>query len=149
MSYLELFLLAAGILWGMFFYSRTGWACGGIITPGLMAISAGNLPAVGYSLIAGAGIAIILDLLVRSFALYGRQRIAVAMVLAIAIRMATLELFPEADLWIGWVIPALIASDIQRQGFLRTLSAVVSVTLVTLMIFEVLQYSGLFSRMGW
>jgi hypothetical protein len=140
MSYLELFLLAAGILWGMFYYSRTGWACGGIITPGLMAISAGNLPAIGYSLIAGTGIAIVLDLLVRGYALYGRQRIAVAMVLAIAVRMATLGLFPSANLWVGWVIPALIASDMQRQGFLRTLSGVVSVTLVTLMTLETLLY---------
>jgi hypothetical protein len=140
MSYLELFLLAAGILWGMFYYSRTGWACGGIITPGLMAISAGNLPAIGYSLIAGTCIAIVLDLLVRGYALYGRQRIAVAMVLAIAVRMATLGLFPSANLWVGWVIPALIASDMQRQGFLRTLSGVVSVTLVTLMTLETLLY---------
>lgn len=140
MSYLELFLLAAGILWGMFYYSRTGWACGGIITPGLMAISAGNLPAIGYSLIAGIGISIVLDLLVRGYALYGRQRIAVAMVLAIAVRMATLGLFPSANLWVGWVIPALIASDMQRQGFLRTLSGVVSVTLVTLMTLETLRY---------
>jgi hypothetical protein len=140
MSYLELFLLAAGILWGMFYYSRTGWACGGIITPGLMAISAGNLPAIGYSLIAGTGIAIVLDLLVRGYALYGRQRIAVAMVLAIAIRMATLGLFPYANLWVGWVVPALIASDMQKQGFLRTLSGVVSVTLVTLMTLETLRY---------
>lgn len=140
MSYLELFLLAAGILWGMFYYSRTGWACGGIITPGLMAISAGNLPAIGYSLIAGIGISIVLDLSVRGYALYGRQRIAVAMVLAIAVRMATLGLFPSANLWVGWVIPALIASDMQRQGFLRTLSGVVSVTLVTLMTLETLRY---------
>ena len=39
----ETFCLALGMLLGMFYYHRTGWACGGIITPGVKTTAkAGN-----------------------------------------------------------------------------------------------------------
>lgn len=139
-SHWQLLLLGTGILWGMFYYSRTGWACGGIITPGLLALNVGSPEVILFSMVSGVILSIILEIAVRVFALYGRQRIALAMVLAILLRMATLEIFPGTSLWVGWIIPALIASDIQKQGLFRTLSGVVSVTLVSLMTLECLRY---------
>jgi hypothetical protein len=78
--------------------------------------------------------------MVRLFSIYGRQRIAAAMVVAILLRIATSGLFPGTSLWIGWVIPALIAADIQKQGFFKTVSGAVSVTAVSLMTMEVLRF---------
>ncbi|HPI98784.1 MAG TPA: poly-gamma-glutamate biosynthesis protein PgsC/CapC [Synergistales bacterium] len=140
MSHWQLLLLGTGIIWGMFYYQRTGWACGGIITPGLLALNMGSPEVIAFSLACGLILSVMLEIAVRVFSLYGRQRIAFAMVLAIILRMATLKIFPGTSLWVGWIIPALIASDIQKQGLFKTLSGVVSVTLVSLMTFESLRY---------
>ena len=140
MSNAELLLLGVSILWGMFYYHRTGWSCGGIITPGILALNIASPGALLFSILCGLVIAVVLEIAVRFFSLYGRQRIASAMVLAIGLRMVTVHFFPGISLWIGWVIPALIASDIQRQGFSRTLSGTVSVTIVSLMTLELLRF---------
>lgn len=143
MSHLQLLLLGIAILWGMLYYGRTGWSCGGIITPGLLALNAASPHALLFSFASSIIVAFLLEIMVRLFPIYGRQRIATAMVIAILLRIVTLEFFPEASLWIGWVIPALIAADIQKQGFFRTLSGAVSVTVVSLMTMEVIRFAML------
>jgi len=140
MSHLQLLLLAFAILWGMLYYYRTGWSCGGIITPGLLALNISSPRALFFSFASAIAVSVILDVMVRLFSIYGRQRIAAAMVVAILLRIATSGLFPGTSLWIGWVIPALIAADIQKQGFFKTVSGAVSVTAVSLMTMEVLRF---------
>ena len=137
----ETFCLAFGMLLGMFYYHKTGWACGGIITPGVIAMYIGDPYKVGVSIIAGLITWIILDRLVRFFGLYGRQRLAAAMLIALALRYPLVSVLGEASLWLGWVVPGLIGADIQRQGVLTTLTAVVAVSVVTAMSVQLLQWS--------
>jgi len=139
----ETFCLAIGMLLGMFYYHKTGWACGGIITPGVIAMYIGDPYKVGVSIAAGLITWIILDRLVRFFGLYGRQRLAAAMLIALALRYPLVSVLGEASLWLGWVVPGLIGADIQRQGVLTTLTAVVAVSVVTAMSVQLLQW-GLF-----
>jgi poly-gamma-glutamate biosynthesis protein PgsC/CapC len=139
----ETFCLAFGMLFGMFYYHKTGWACGGIITPGVIAMYIGDPYKVGVSIAAGLITWIILDRLVRLFGLFGRQRLAAAMLIALALRYPLLSVLGEASLWLGWVVPGLIGADIQRQGVLTTLTAVVAVSIVTAMSVQLLQW-GLF-----
>jgi len=139
----ETFCLALGMLLGMFYYHKTGWACGGIITPGIIAIYIGDPGKVAVSIAAGLVIWILLDLLVRFFNLYGRQRLAAAMLIALALRYPLVSVLGETSLWLGWVVPGLIGADIQRQGVLTTLTAVVAVSVVTVMSIQLLQW-GLF-----
>jgi poly-gamma-glutamate biosynthesis protein PgsC/CapC len=136
----ETLCLALGILFGMFYYHRTGWACGGIITPGVIAMYISDLATVAVSLAAGLLTWIILDLAVRLFSLYGRQRLAAAMLIALALRYPLVSLWGETSLWLGWVVPGLIGADIQRQGPLTTLTAVVAVSAVTAMGVQLLQW---------
>ena len=75
----ETFCLAFGMLLGMFYYQRTGWACGGIITPGIIAMYIVDPAKIAVSIAAGLLVWILLDGLVRFFSLYGRQRLATAM----------------------------------------------------------------------
>jgi len=131
------------MLFGMFYYHKTGWACGGIITPGIIAIYIGDPGKVAVSMAAGLLTWIILDLLVRYFSIYGRQRLATAMLIALALRYPLVSVLGETSLWLGWVVPGLIGADIQRQGLLPTLAAVVAVSLVTAMSIQLLQW-GLF-----
>jgi len=136
----ETFCLALGMLLGMFYYHKTGWACGGIITPGVIALYIGDPAKVGVSVLAGLLTWIILDLLVRWLGLYGRQRLAGAMLIALALRYPLVSVWGETSLWLGWVVPGLIGADIQRQGVLPTLSAVVAVSIATVMSVQLLRW---------
>lgn len=125
----ETFCLAAGILLGMLYYQRTGWACGGIITPGVIAMYAGDPMRSGIALLAGLVTFLLLEALVRVSGIYGRQRLAAAMLIALALRYPLVSAWGETSLWLGWVVPGLVGADMQRQGILVTLSAVVSVSI--------------------
>ena len=135
----ETFCLAIGMLLGMFYYHKTGWACGGIITPGVIAMYIGDPWKVGISLAAGLLTWALLALLVRFTNLYGRQRLAAAMLIALALRYPLVSVWGETSLWLGWVVPGLVGADIERQGLLTTLSAVVAVSVVTAMCVQLLQ----------
>lgn len=136
----ETFCLALGMLFGMFYYHKTGWACGGIITPGVIAMYIGDPGKIAVSIAAGLFTWIVLDVLVRLFSLYGRQRLAAAMLIALALRYPLVTVWGESSLWLGWVVPGLVGADIQRQGLLTTLTAVVVVSIVTAMSVHLLQW---------
>lgn len=137
----ETICLALGMLLGMFYYQRTGWACGGIITPGVIAMYIGDPGKVLVSIAAGLVTWVILDILVRFFSLYGRQRLATAMLIALALRYPLVSVWGETSLWLGWVVPGLIGADIQRQGVAITLTAVAAVSIATAMSVQLLQWS--------
>lgn len=135
----ETICLAIGILLGMLYYHKTGWACGGIITPGVIAIYIGDPDMVLVSVAAGTITWLVLGLLVRLTGLYGRQRLAAAMLIALALRYPLVSVWGETSLWLGWVIPGLLGADMQRQGVAMTLSAVLSVSVATIMAVHLLQ----------
>ena len=137
------FCLAFGMLFGMFYYHKTGWACGGIITPGVIAMYIGDPGSVLVSIAAGLVTWAVLDILVRVFNIYGRQRLAAAMLIALALRYPLVSVWGETSLWLGWVVPGLIGADIQRQGLTITLTAVAVVSITTAMSIQLLQW-GLF-----
>lgn len=135
----ETFCLAVGMLLGMLYYHKTGWACGGIITPGILAMYIADPFRLLISLTAGIATWIILAGLVRLFGFYGRQRLIVAMLAALALRYPMVSLWGGASLWLGWVVPGLLAADIQKQGLSVTLSAVVATGVATAMCVQLLQ----------
>lgn len=135
----ETICLAIGILLGMLYYHKTGWVCGGIITPGVIAIYIGDPDKVLVSMAAGLVTWIVLKFLVHFTGIYGRQRLAAAMLIALALRYPLVSVWGETSLWLGWVVPGLMGADIQRQGLVITLSAVVAVSVVTAMSVQLLQ----------
>ena len=135
----ETICLAVGMLLGMFYYHRTGWACGGIITPGVIAMYITDPEKIIVSLAAGMVTWVVLEGFVRISGIYGRQRMAAAMLIALALRYPLVSVWGETSLWLGWVVPGLIGADMQRQGVVATLSAVVTVSIVTAMSVLLLQ----------
>ena len=121
--------IAIGILLGMFYFRQTGESPGGIITPGLVAMRFSNPQALCLSL----GVALLLGLALRfffrRFPVYGRQRVAFAMLCALAVRLALPgEWGGEGFPWLGWVVPGLVAADVERQGIAATFSGLASVS---------------------
>lgn len=135
----ETFCLAAGMLLGALYYQRTGWACGGIITPGIVAMYIADPLRLSFSLLVGVLTWLILAGLVRIFGFYGRQRLVAAMLIALALRYPMVSVWGGASLWLGWVVPGLLAADIQKQGLVTTFSAVVSIGIAAAMVVQLLQ----------
>lgn len=112
--------ILAGLAWGR----RTGWSCGGIITPGLLALCTNPADAL-LMLAVGVALTPVLGVLSRLLGLYGRERTSAAMLLSLCVRLASLP-FTASPLTMGWVLPGLIAADSQRQGVLMTVCGAVS-----------------------
>lgn len=129
----ETICLIAGLVLGMSYYQKTGLACGGIITPAFFAIYIHQTRELAVSLAAGVAICFILEILVRKLGLYGRQRLTVAMLIAILVKVFFIDYVSDGSLWLGWIIPGLVAADMQKQGLVSTLSSVFSIGIASAM----------------
>ena len=63
------------------------------------------------------------------------------MILALIIRLIA-GFFVKPVPWVGWVVPALLAADMQRQGIVETMSAIVSVTCLTALLAQLVFQLG-------
>ncbi|MCG8563762.1 MAG: poly-gamma-glutamate biosynthesis protein PgsC/CapC, partial [Desulfobacterales bacterium] len=117
---------------------RTGWACGGMITPGFLAMYLGN--PVQLMVLLGLGLAAwtILALVVRITGIYGRQRLGTAMLIALLLKIPLAGVGLDASLWLGWVVPGLIGADMDKQGVIPTLAAVISTGVAAAMVVRLL-----------
>lgn len=134
-------VLSLGILLGLFYSRRTGWSSGGLVTPGLLAMKASDPLAFIALLLIGSALGLLSKPISERFTLYGRERVGFLLLLALLLRLFwKADLWGGDSLWIGWVAPGLIAADVQRQGVLFTLSAVVSCSLGTAMLMSALAF---------
>lgn len=134
--------LALGILIGLVWSRRTGWSCGGIITPGLLALYAPDPARAAFALIFGVLLVPLLSFTARRLGLYGRERVGASMLLALCARFGLSFLMPAGLHWVGWVIPGLIAADGERQGVVMTISGTVACALVTVFTMTLLRRAG-------
>lgn len=120
-----------GIFIGLIWSRKTGWSCGGVVTPGLLALYAHDWRGILGTLTLGILLSIPLKMLTQRWSLYGRERIGTAMLLALAARFFLGSVLFLNGHWIGWVIPGLIAADTDYQGIGMTLCGVLSCSVVT------------------
>jgi gamma-polyglutamate biosynthesis protein CapC len=130
----DLAIIALGIALGMVFFQRTGFSAGGIISPGILALNMSSFHSFAWTAIFSLFIFCLLEICVRFPGVYGRQRVATALLLAALFRLATGNVLPLDPIWLGWVIPGLVAADVQRQGILPTFSGLVAVSGTTFLI---------------
>ena len=114
--------IALGVALSMLWELRTGFSSGGLVAPGVLALSLYAPGRVALGIAIAFGVWGILLLLSRRFCLYGRIRVGVAMLAALAIRAVVGELSPD-PFWFGWVVPGLVAADMQRQGIYSTIAS--------------------------
>jgi poly-gamma-glutamate biosynthesis protein PgsC/CapC len=129
------FAFIAGVAVSMMLYERRHLTTGSIVVPGYLAIFL-IFPSVIVATIANAFIsyAFVNKVLPRWFLLYGRTKFTVLAVVSISIQAAMLKLSPSGPwLWendvplfvgVGYVIPALIAHDMGRQGIAKTMKSI-------------------------
>lgn len=124
----------AGVLLSLGFAWLTGVYPGGIIVPSYLALFLREPERILGTLLAAALTLAAYRLAARWLILFGRRRFAF-LILAGALWAALWStalpvLFPESLEFrvIGWVIPGLIASHMERQGVVVTTAALVTVT---------------------
>ena len=136
----ETLTLGLGVLLGLVWSRRTGWGCGGIIAPGVLALQAAAPHRAGLTLLCGALLVPLLALLSRRLSLYGRERVGAAVLLALFLRIVLAPFAPPH--WIGWVVPGLIAADSHRQGLILTLCGALSCSAATVFLLTLLRALG-------
>ena len=128
------FAIAVGMFGGLLSYEFLGFSPGGIITPGYLALFVDQPVRIAGTLLIALATFGIIRLLSSWIILYGRRRFVVTMLVSFLLRWAWDELVmripvpvPELRV-IGYIIPGLIANDLERQGITGTLSSLTVVT---------------------
>ncbi len=135
------FAFVAGIVVSMVNYERRHITTGSIVVPGYIAVFLLQ-PAVLAATFLNAFVSywVVNRVLPRWFLLYGKNKFAVLSVISIALQTAMLKLSPSGSyLWeqdvplligAGYVVPALIAHDMARQGIKKTFKSVMIAGLI-------------------
>lgn len=128
LSYNEYVYLAIGL--GMLIsllYSETlGVMGGGVIVPGYFALHLQDFLSVFITFLIAALTYLFISMLSRYLLIYGRRRVILSLLIAFLIGLIfRTNLSDSSSLdYIGFIIPGLIASWMDKQGVLRTTSVV-------------------------
>ena len=135
------FAFIAGVVVSMLMYERRHLTTGSLVVPGYVAVFL-LVPSVILATILNAAISylVVNKVLMRWVLLYGRTKFTVLAILSISIQAIMLKVSPhgpwlwESDMpWfvgVGYVVPALIAHDMARQGVGKTAKAVILASVV-------------------
>lgn len=134
----EVGLLLLGVLMGLVWTERTGFATGGIITPGFLAVSGFHMQEAALPLLLSLPLLLVLEISGLRFALYGRRRVGLAILLSLLTFWCWSLAFPLNVPWSGWIVPGLVAADSYRQGILPTFAGAIACGLAALLVVEVL-----------
>lgn len=129
--------LLIGLLLALVYTEATGTSPGGLVVPGYLALYLDQPLRVAATL-AVAGLSVLVyRLLSRRLILFGRRRFVLMILLGAVLAQAWFfshpRLFgdPLELRVIGWVIPGLLASNLERQRILPTLASLATVAVMT------------------
>lgn len=129
-------VISAGIIVSLVFNYFTGLSPAGLIVPGYLALNLASPLKLLWTMVTVFITLGIYRLVSRVTILYGQRRFAVMVLIALTVGWILTALpVPMANIGvIGYLIPGIIAKEIDRQGILETLIPMVLVTAVTAMI---------------
>ena len=115
--------IGIGMLVGLLFSESLGVMGGGVIVPGYFALHLQDLSSVFITFFISILTFILILILSRYLLIYGRRRVILSLLLAFLIGLFFREyIYLE---YIGFIIPGLIASWMDKQGVLRTVSVII------------------------
>lgn len=138
--------LLVGLVLALVYAELTGVSPGGIIVPGYIALHLDRPLRVLATLAAGFLCLALYRLMERFFILYGRRRFVLMIALGAFVAQAWVLVLPRlfaAPLElqvIGWVVPGLIAGNLQRQKPLPTLAGLATVSVVTFFVVRLVSW---------
>jgi len=136
----ELFLI--GLVVGFLYFEWTDISPGGIVAPAYFALYIYEPEKLVSTIAASLALLLIIRFLAANLILYGRRKLLLAVLLSFLLKMITDPfLFPseiiQFDLHsIGYIIPGLVANEMDRQKVLPTLLSLGIVTSITFFIHQ-------------
>lgn len=134
-----------GILLGFIYYEITGLTPGGIVVPGYLALYFDKPPVLMATLIAVLLTLLIVTGLSRVIILYGRRAFLAAVMVGFFLKWIFETTIIEQG-WgstelivIGFIVPGLIAHEMQKQGIVKT---ILSAAVVSGLVFGLLKIQG-------
>lgn len=136
-------IIVLGVLASILFYEWTEISPGGIIVPGYIALFLNNPGRIITTILLSFLTYGAIRLLNTYTILYGRRKFAVFIIVSFLIRFIINRFFVAASLpvsaalIIGYLVPGIIAQDINRQGAVKTLSAMFTVAILLKLIMQI------------
>jgi poly-gamma-glutamate biosynthesis protein PgsC/CapC len=136
--------LFIGLVASLLFVEIMGIYPGGIIVPGYMALYLDQPLRVAATLACALLSLLTYKVLSRFFILFGRRRFVVIILLGGFWAELWFLLFPQffpvpMELRvIGWVVPGLLANNLERQKFIPTLASLITVSVITYFLAKVI-----------
>jgi poly-gamma-glutamate biosynthesis protein PgsC/CapC len=128
--------LLAGVVLALIYTEITGILPGGIIVPAALALSMESPGRVAATILAALVALAAYRGLASFFLIYGRRRFVMMLLLGALIGQLWLLLWPRLaapsiDLRVvGWIVPGLLANNLERQKIPPTLASLASVTVL-------------------
>jgi len=141
--------LLIGLLLAVLFIEVFGLYPGGIIVPAYMALYIDNPVRILVTVIVALVALFLYRLLSRFFILFGKRRFVMFIVLGALLAQLWAFVLPQffSDpiglKAIGWIIPGLLANNLERQKIVPTLASLVTVAVATYVIVGLLVWIGL------
>ncbi len=128
LSYEDFVYLAIGIgmLISLLYSESLGVMGGGVIVPGYFALHLQDFPSVFITFLIASLTYFFISILSRYLLIYGRRRVILSLMIAFLIGLIFRTNLSEASSldYIGFIIPGLIASWMDKQGVIRTVSVI-------------------------
>jgi len=146
MTYETLFI---GLLIAVLYVEITGFYPGGIIVPAYVALYLDQPLRVLATIVIAFLSLYIYRALSRFIILFGKRRFVMLIFIGAFLAQLWFLLFPRlftASLElraIGWIIPGLLANNLEKQKIIPTLASLITVSIITYFLVRVLVYFGL------
>ena len=114
--------IGVGMLVGLIFSETLGVMGGGLIVPGYFALHLQDFYSVLITFSIGVFTFLLIKFLSNYIIIFGRRRVILSLLIAFLIGLFFRDYFYLE--YIGFIIPGLIASWMDKQGIIRTISVV-------------------------
>ncbi len=117
--------IGLGMVLSLLLGETLGVVAGGVIVPGYFALHFQDIPAVFLTFLISIITFIIIQYLSKIILIYGKRRLILSLLIAFLIGLI-FRTFGDVEVdYIGFIIPGLIASWMDRQGIIRTVSIII------------------------
>ena len=117
--------IGLGMVLSLILSETVGVVAGGIIVPGYFALHLQHVPSVFMTFFIACLTYLIIHILSKFLLIYGKRRLILSLLLAFIIGIIFRAFVNFEVDYIGFIIPGLIASWIDRQGIVRTVSIII------------------------
>ena len=127
-------IIGIGMLLSLMLTETLGVTAGGVIVPGYIALYLDQPYKVIITLVVALIVLLIIKVLSNFIFIYGKRRLVLSLMLGFLFGYFSKIYLGDVDASIGNIIPGLIASWMDRQGTLKTISVIMIIAISTRLI---------------